>query len=266
MRNVIRAPRGWRLICADYAQVELRMLAHFVGPGELQNAFKSSSHKDVYTEMAKQILGRDTITPEERKKAKIVVLGLMYGAGKQIVAQQLGVSITEADSFFRLFHDAFPEVRVWQRATIARASDLHYVETIVGRRRFLPNLSKASAPSNTALFEARRQCINTVIQGSAADVLKQAMLRTEHRLRIHAPRLGQPVRHQGREPPCDGGQLILCIHDELMLEACAENVVAVARIAVEEMMGAGEQLGVSVPLEVRVESGCSWGTLKKVVL
>jgi len=249
LRDIIYAPPGHRLVAMDYAQMEVRMLAHFVGEGPLRNAFRDET-ADVYTELTKHVFATSEITPESRDLMKTVVLSIIYGSGKQLIADKLGITVELATKFSRDFHIAFPEVGRWQKDVIRQAEEAGYCETITGRRRFLP-LLKCGSTNWEKRSEARRHCINTIIQGSSADLLKRAMLNCDQALDQKFPAAIRP-------------RLILCIHDELMFNTRSEIHKKVIRIARNEMVGAGREMDLQVLFPTVVKSGKSWGSLKKL--
>jgi len=248
LRHVVFAPPAHCLVTMDYAQMEVRMLAHFVGEGPLRNAFLDT-HADVYVELAKHVFATPDITAENRNLMKTVVLSIIYGSGKQLIADKLGIPVELATKFSRDFHAAFPEVSKWQKDMIREAQETGFCQTITGRRRFLPML-QGGATSWEKKSEARRHCINTIIQGSSADLLKRAMLNCDHALQTF--------------PAAIRPELILCIHDELMFQTPSAIQKDVIRIMRREMVGAGRGMGLQVLFPTVAKSGKSWGTLKIV--
>jgi len=198
---------------------------------------------DVYYDVAKQILKKDAVTDEERKCAKTVLLALFYGSGNQVVAKQLKVSLKRAAEFTSLLSQQYPEVSQWKQGVIARAREDGYCETISRRRRILPNINSTHAADRA---ESERQCVNTIVQGSAADVMKKAMLLCDEK--------------------CRNAALLLSVHDELIFEADISHADEVASVMQDAMLQVGKDdrvgYNLSVPLAVHVKRGPSWGEMR----
>ena len=236
VRRAFVARPGWRLLGADYSQVELRIMAHLSGDEALRAAFAEG--RDVHAETARRIfqLGSRDPSPEERAQAKVVNFGIMYGMGARSLSSQLGLTMAQAGAFIRDYFRVHAGVQRYLEETLRTARETGFVATILGRRRYLPELQSSSP---RARANAERAAINTPLQGSAADLVKVAMIRIHDRLRKEA--------RQAR--------LILQVHDELLFELPPEEEAAVRRIAEEEMTGA---IPLVVPLEVTVGTGASW--------
>ncbi|MFW5846061.1 MAG: DNA polymerase, partial [Planctomycetota bacterium] len=233
IRAAFTASPGHVLLAADYSQIELRVLAHFSGERTLQRAFADGT--DIHRYVAAAVHGIDeaAITPEQRNAAKAVNFGLIYGQSAFGLAQQLGISRTAAQGFIDDYFAHFPGVPAFREAVVERARVRGYVETIAGRRRYVPAL--ASSNHNERKM-GERTALNSTIQGSAADLIKQAMLRCEDRL---------PA----------GAQLVVQIHDELIVEAPIGCADAAAQALHEAMTGAWE---LDVPLVADVRQGPDW--------
>ncbi|MCX7029421.1 MAG: DNA polymerase I [Spirochaetes bacterium] len=228
---------GSVFVSADYAQVELAILAYLSGDPTLLGAFKAG--KDVHRETAALIFGvaEDAVTPEMRRVGKTINFGVVYGMTAFGLSQSLKIGRAEANRFIQTYFERFEGVDRWLKDTIRSAGQKGYVETLSGRRRSVPAIRSANRTERTA---AERVAVNSPIQGTAADLIKIAMVRLARRLRDE--RL--PAR------------LLLSVHDEIVLEAeegAAERVAAVAK---ETMEGASEH---PIPLAVHVEQGDSWG-------
>ncbi len=231
-------PRDERyvLIDADYSQIELRLLAAISGDENMISAFLSGA--DIHTSTAATVFGvsPDEVTPELRKRAKAVNFGIMYGIGEYSLSQNLGISVAQAKRYIGDYLASYPAIDTYLKQTIRRAYEDGYVTTIFGRRRYITEL--ASSKHQLRAF-GERVAMNSPIQGSAADIIKIAMINVEKRLR-------------------DSGidaKLILQVHDELIIEAsreCADEARAILR---EEMEGA---VDLPVPLTVDVEQGECW--------
>ncbi len=224
---------GWRLVSADYSQIELRVLAHLSGDQALIDAF--TRDEDIHARTAAEVFG-DLPPADGRRLAKVINYGLVYGMGPARAARELGVSMAAAEAYIAGYFARYPGVRAWIDDTVAAARTRGYVTTVLGRRRYLPELG-AREPAVRQFAE--RAATNTPIQGSAADLIKLAML--EVRRRLVAAGL------QAR--------LLLQVHDELVLEAPVDEVAGVTT-AVREAM---EQVwSLRVPLRVDVHEGSNW--------
>ena len=238
-RFFIPAP-GCVLIDADYSQIELRILAHVADDAAMQQAF--NRHDDIHTITASQVfrMPPEMITPLLRSRAKAVNFGIVYGIGAYSLSQDIGVSVKEADSYIRSYLETFSGVRNYMEQVVKKAREQGYVETLLGRRRMLPELS--SSNRNIRNF-GERVALNTPIQGTAADIIKIAMIRVDDRLR----REGLKAR------------LILQVHDELIVESPEPETERAAKIVQEEMENA---MPLKVKLEVEVHTGNSWYSAK----
>jgi len=236
IREAFVAPGGAVLLAADYSQIELRVLAHLSGDRALLEAFRTD--QDIHARTAAEVFGGlpGTITPDMRRAAKVINFGIIYGMGPPRLAQELGVSVAEAQRYIAGYFDRYPGVREYMRGIAAEGRRLGYVTTILGRRRQVPDLRSTNRAAAQA---AERAAANTPIQGSAADIIKVAMVAVERRLE----REGLPAA------------LILQVHDELLLETAENEYHAVAAAVREEMERA---MPLDVPLRVEIASGRSW--------
>jgi DNA polymerase-1 len=237
IRTAFVAPPGRVLLAADYSQVELRVLAHLCGGvGGFADAF--SRGVDVHAETAAGLfeVPSDEVTREMRTIAKAVNFGIVYGQSAFGLAQTQRISRAEAAEYIRRYKERFPEIEDYRRRTLDEAADKGYVETLMGRRRPVPDLSSGNFAARAA---AERVAINTPVQGSAADLIKKAMLTVDARLRAEFP----------------GQLLLLQVHDELLLEVDEDRVDEVGEMVKDEMVSAME---LSVPLVVDVGTGRNW--------
>jgi DNA polymerase-1 len=236
VRKAFVARPGWKLVGADYSQIELRIMAHLSGDKALTQAF--SQGLDVHAATAAQVFGLAgrAPTPEERAKAKVVNFGIMYGMGARALSLQMGLTLAEASAFIREYFRVHEGVKRFLDRTVEEVRHKGYVSTILGRRRYLPDVQSTSP---RARANAERAAINTPLQGSAADLVKVAMVRVHERL----AREGSASR------------LVLQVHDELLVESPAAEVERVARALKDEMVHA---VTLSVPLEVSVGIGENW--------
>lgn len=226
-------------LSADYSQIELRLLAHLAGDEKLVAAFQSD--QDVHRRTAAEIfnLPPEAVTPELRARAKAVNFGIIYGMSGFGLAKGVGVSRKEAEAFIEAYFARYQGVKTYLEQAIAQAREAGYVTTIMNRRRYLPDLKARNFQRRSF---AERMARNTPIQGSAADLIKLAMVRVDARLR------------QEKLP----ATMLLQVHDELLLEVDRAAVAETARILREEMEGA---FSLKVPLEVDVKTGENWGDL-----
>ncbi len=236
LRKFFVAEEGNILIDADYSQIELRVLAHVAGDEALINAFKNG--EDIHTVTASQVFGVpiDSVTSEMRKRAKAVNFGIIYGIGDYSLSQDLKIPKKVAAEYIDNYLDNYQGVRDYLENTKRTAKKDGFVETMFGRRRFIPEL--ASTNRNLQSF-GERVAMNTPIQGAAADLIKIAMVRTDRMLR----EAGLKAR------------LILQIHDELIIEAPIEEAERAEEILLEAMQGAAE---LKVPLKADAGRGKSW--------
>ena len=236
LRAFFRAKNGCRLVDADYSQIELRVLAHISNDEYMIEAFNSDA--DIHTNTAAQVFHMPAlfVTPEMRRKAKAVNFGIVYGIGAFSLSQDIGVSVAEADTYIKNYLDTFSGVRQYMEDTVSFAQQNGYIETMFGRRRALPEIS--SSNKNIVNF-GKRVAMNTPIQGTAADIIKIAMIRVYRRL--------QKEHLESR--------LILQVHDELIVETPEQEVQQVRRLLQEEMQGA---VSLKVLLKTDVNDGKTW--------
>ena len=226
----------WLLLSADYSQVELRIMAHLSGDPGLTEAFARGD--DIHASTAQVIfdLPAEAVDREMRSRAKAINFGLLYGMGARRLARETGLSIDEARAFIERYFSAFPRVREWIDRTLAQAREQGYVETLLGRRRQIPEID-SSNPRMRA--QAENVAVNTPVQGSAADVIKRAMVDLQRRL-------SQSELSAG---------LLLQVHDELLLEVPEAELERTAELVRDCMEHAVE---LSVPLLVEIGSGKNW--------
>lgn len=227
---------GCVLVDADYSQIELRLLAHIADDEAMKQAFLTG--EDIHTVTAAQVFGvpSDQVTKQMRSHAKAVNFGIVYGISAFSLAQDIGVPVYEAKEYIETYFERFPGIRRYMDEVVAQAKERGYVETLMHRRRTLPEL--AASNFNTRSF-GERVARNMPIQGTAADVIKLAMVRVDERL--HKENLK--------------AKLILQVHDELIVECPEEEKETVARLLTEEMEGA---VHLSVPLTAEAHWGKNW--------
>lgn len=236
LRRFFVAPQGKKLIDADYSQIELRLLACISGDQNMINAFQNGV--DIHTVTASQVFGvpPEAVTPEMRKSAKAVNFGIVYGISAFSLSEDLGVTRAEADDYIKSYFRTYPGIERYLSETVERAKREGYVTTLSGRRRSIPELT--SGKGMLKKF-GERVAMNSPIQGTAADIIKKAMIRVDRALQKAAL----------------DARLILQVHDELIVECSEKDVSAAAEILRREMEGV---MQLAVPLTVELNIGDSW--------
>ena len=239
-RYFVAAP-GYTLVDADYSQIELRVLAHISGDKAMQEAFLSGA--DIHRATAAKMYGvpPENVTHEMRTSAKAINFGIIYGKGSYSLSRDLSITVQEAQAFIDAYLNTYPKVRQYMEDTVAYGKEHGYVATLYGRRRALPELS---AGNFNIRAQGERMAMNTPIQGTAADVIKLAMVRVAHRLQKEQLR----------------ARLILQVHDELIVECPLDEAALVKEIVREEMEHAA---AFAVPLTADVHEGTTWYDAKE---
>ena len=227
---------GWVMMSADYSQIELRVMAHLCGDEHLRQAFRGGL--DIHAATAAKIFGKrvEDVTADERRMAKTANFGIMYGISSFGLAQRLKCPRAEAKKLIDDYFASFPSIRAFIDGTLAKARETLYTETMLGRRRYIPDINSNNANIRA---NAERNAVNAPIQGTAADIIKLAMIRVAERL-----------RKEGLK-----ARMVLQIHDELLLEVPEAEIDAARAVLVEEMQGVME---LSVPLTVECNYGKTW--------
>jgi DNA polymerase-1 len=241
IRQAFLPAEGWKLITADYSQIELRLLAHFSGDEALTGAF--AQNRDVHTLVASQIhqVSEADVTEEMRRIAKTVNFGVIYGMSAHGLAQRLRIPRDEAGRFIDAYFARYPRVLDYQRNLLLACRNQGYVGTILLRRREITGVRADSTYQQRN--QPEREAINMEIQGSAADLIKLAMLNIYRRLKKENQR----------------GRMLLQIHDELVFETPEEDVASIAALIQEEMTTTvGKALNLRVPLQVDIAAGPNW--------
>ncbi len=236
VRQAFVAPPGRVLLAADYSQIELRIMAHLSGDPSLLRAF--AEDRDIHEATAAEVLGIDpaAVTPEQRRSAKAVNFGLIYGMSAFGLARQLGIGRGEAQAYVDRYFERYPGVKRYMEDTRRLAREQGYVETVFGRRLYLPDIR---ARNRQLQQYAERSAINAPMQGTAADIIKRAMIAVDDWIR--------------REQP--GAELVMQVHDELVLEVDEARLEAVRSRVVACM---AEAASLKVPLKVEVGAGRNW--------
>ena len=239
VRKAFIAREGGVVISADYSQVELRILAHLADDPGLQAAFKRG--EDIHATTAAAIYGVPLaqVTSEQRGHAKRINFGLAYGMGKSSLAASTGMTVLQAEAFIARYFRAFPNLQRWLSATKRDAAKKGYVETVLGRRRYLPHLLADSGASAERRSRAEREAINTPVQGSAADVMKLAMINLHNRL-----------KNEGY-----AARMTLQVHDEVVLDCPSAEVDAVKQVVAEALTHA---YPMRAPLAADIGTGQNW--------
>jgi DNA polymerase-1 len=236
IRKGFVAKEGYKIISADYSQIELKLLAHFAGDKNLIQAFAQS--QDVHRHTASVVFGVEekNVDDKQRRMAKVVNYGLIYGMSDYGLAQRFDIAFEEATQFIQSYYDLYPDVAAWREKAVSSAEEKGYAETLFKRRRPLPELHAR----NHALREfSKRAAINTPIQGTAADLIKIAMIRVEEKLTATGFQSG----------------LLLSIHDELLFEIENNRVDEAQKIIRDCMENA---IKINVPIEVSIGVGQNW--------
>jgi len=245
VRRAFIADPGWKLIAADYSQVELRVMAHVSGDVGLLDAFARG--EDIHASTATAILGvpPGEVTPEMRRLAKGINFGLSYGQTAYGLAQATGLTQAEAENFIKTYFERFPRVREYIDCTKALATRRGYVETLLGRRRYFPELQEGSRAPHNVRQAVERMAINAPIQGTAADIIKIAMIRLHRALQERGLR----------------ARMILQVHDELVVEAPDDERLTVSSLMREVMESAFE---LKAPLKADLKMGQNWEEMEPV--
>ena len=243
MRRYFIAKEGYSLVDADYSQIELRLLAHISGDEKMQDAFRSG--EDIHKKTAAAVFGvpEEAVTDELRKRAKAVNFGIVYGIGGFSLAKDIGTTVKQATAYIQNYKHNYLDIDAYLDRAVKEAEESGYSVTLFGRRRYIPELSAQNA--NLRAF-GKRVAMNAPIQGTAADIIKVAMIRVERRL---------------RDEKLDA-HLVMQVHDELILEVRDDQVERAAKILKDEMEHA---VALSVPLTVDVTSGKNWLEQREVL-
>ena len=245
IRQAFIAPEGRVILAADYSQIELRLMAHFSGDKNLTHAFNEGL--DIHAATAAEVLGKDVtdVTPTERRNAKAINFGLLYGMSAFGLAKQLQMSRGEAQDYIDMYFKRYPGVKDYMINTRASAHDKGYVETILGRKLYTPDITHSNRMVKQG---AERAAINAPLQGSAADLIKLAMIAVDKVL------------------PKEQAKMLLQVHDELVFEVDSDKVNEISKLITDAMQDVltttavekGWQVDFAVPLLVETDSGENW--------
>ena len=236
IRKLFVPREGCVLVDADYSQIELRVLAHMSDDVHLIEAYQKA--EDIHAITASEVfhVPLTEVTPLLRRNAKAVNFGIVYGISAFGLSEDLSISRKEALEYINRYFETYPEVKKFLDHLVAQGKEMGYVETMFGRRRPIPELKSANFMQRSF---GERVAMNSPIQGTAADIIKIAMIRVDQRLRREGLR----------------SRLVLQVHDELLIEAWEEEVSRVCEILEEEMKQAAE---LKVALEIDLKTGNSW--------
>jgi DNA polymerase-1 len=238
IRQAFIAPAGWLILACDYSQIELRIMAHLSGDPGLLQAFRDNV--DVHQATAGEVFGiaRDAVSSDQRRAAKAINFGLMYGMSAFGLSRQLNIGRAEAQAYMDTYFMRYPGVRQFMEQTRERAREQGYVETLFGRRLYLPDINASNQQRRQG---AERAAINAPMQGTAADIIKRAMIRVDGWLRQERP----------------AAHLVMQVHDELVFEVREDALAELENAVVERMAGAAE---LDAPLVVDTGHGPNWDT------
>nr|XP_008116560.1 PREDICTED: DNA polymerase theta isoform X1 [Anolis carolinensis] len=277
MRHAFVPFPGGLILAADYSQLELRILAHLCCDRRLLQALNDGA--DVFRSIAAEwkMMAPEAVGNDLRQQAKQICYGMIYGIGAKSLGEQMGVDEKDASYYIDSFKSRYPGIQKFLRETVKKCNQDGFVQTIMGRRRYLPTI-RESNPYKKA--QAERQAVNTVVQGSAADIVKTATVNIQKQLEALPSAVksfehlcsstqnkwsGKSVRAEKRQImyPKHGGFFILQLHDELLYEVAEDSMIQVAQIVKHEMEHA---VKLSVKLSVKVKVGSSWGDLQELDL
>ena len=236
IRQAFEPSKGNKFISADYSQIELRVMAHLSKDPGLLSAFQDG--EDVHSKTASEVfnVGIDDVTPDLRRNAKAINFGLIYGISAFGLGKQLGITRNLAAEYMAMYFEKYPRVKEYMESTKESASQNGYVETLFGRRLYLREINASNAMRRQA---SERAAINAPVQGTAADIMKIAMIKM----------------HQSLEKEKSQAQIILQVHDELILDTPEKEIDKVVNLTTEAMMGAAQ---LDVPLEIDIGIGDNW--------
>jgi DNA polymerase-1 len=242
-RAFVAAPENL-LLSVDYSQIELRIVAHMAGDKAMIQAFVND--QDIHATTAAAIFGVpvDDVSPELRRRAKAVNFGLIYGMSAFGLSRSTDLTLAEAEDFVKAYFERFPGVKAYLQRTRRQAGELGYVETLLGRRRYFPQLMKgARGVSEVSRARAYREAINAPIQGSAADIIKLAMMR-----------LPDALSEAGLK-----ARMLLQVHDELVFECPKDEIDSTSELVSKIMQ---EAYTLKVPLKTDSKAGVNWAVME----
>jgi DNA polymerase-1 len=240
VRNGFVAREGWQLLAVDYSQIELRIVAHMAQDEAMLAAFRAGQDIHATTAAAVQGIALDEVTPQMRRHAKAINFGLIYGMSAYGLTNATDLTLAEAENFIETYFKEFPGVKAYLDGIREQAAKQGYVETLLGRRRYFPNLAHGAGYNVRQREE--REAINAPIQGTAADIIKIAMLK-----------LPGELAQAGLQ-----AKMLLQVHDELMFEVPNEELAETAKLVQRVMEDA---YTLDIPLSTEAKAGSSWGEM-----
>jgi DNA polymerase-1 len=243
VRNGFIADDGWELLAVDYSQIELRIVAHMAKDQAMLAAFNAGQDIHATTAAAINNIELDQVTPEMRRDAKAINFGLIYGMSAYGLTNATNLTLAEAENFIKTYFEKFPGVKDYLDGIRKTAAEQGYVETLLGRRRYFPNLKRGA--SYAIRQREEREAINAPIQGSAADIIKLAMLQLPEEIKL----AGLKAR------------MLLQVHDELIFEVPKEELKSTVELVTRVMEGA---YTLAIPLSTEAKAGPSWGEMEKL--
>ncbi|MBI2019725.1 hypothetical protein HYS95_03620, partial [Candidatus Daviesbacteria bacterium] len=259
IRKAFVAPKGKILLAADYSQVELRIMAHLADDPGLKKAFEEGW--DIHALTASKIfkVSLEKVTKQQRNVGKTMNFATLYGQGPHALSRQLQISYEMAREYIEEYFAQFPKVREWMEKTLALGYENGYVETIWGRKRYIPELK---AFNRMIKSSGERAAVNHPVQGTAADMIKKAMVEINKSLKTRDKSQGKNYR-LSILATSDSCRMILQVHDELLFECGPKNAEETAKMVKDKMENA---LKLSVPVIVDLKVGSNWGEMKPLVL
>ena len=264
IRKAFIAPKGKTLLAADYSQIELRIMAHLSDDPNLKKAFQENL--DIHSAAASKIfkVSLEKVTKEQRMVGKTMNFATLYGQGPHALSRQLGIDYETARVYIAEYFEQFPKVREWMTNTLEKAYQDGFVETIWGRKRYMPELQASNRMLRSA---GERAAVNMPVQGSAADMIKKAMMEIDREL-VNSKGLivnGKTKKtiHHTQYTIDQSCSMILQVHDELLFECDPKKLEEIAKIVKDKMENA---LKLSVPVVVDLKSGPNWGEMKPINL
>jgi DNA polymerase-1 len=243
VRNGFIAREGWQLLAVDYSQIELRIVAHMAQDQAMLAAFRAGQDIHATTAAAVHGIPLSEVTPEMRRHAKAINFGLIYGMSAYGLTNATDLTLAEAENFIKTYFEKFPGVEKFLDGIKKSAAEKGYVETLLGRRRYFPNLKKGAGYNVRQREE--REAINAPIQGTAADIIKLAMLK-----------LPSEVEKAGLQ-----AKMLLQVHDELMFEVPDAELKETTALVQKVMENAYH---LDIPLSTEAKAGHSWGEMEKL--
>jgi DNA polymerase I len=243
VRNGFVAREGWQLLAVDYSQIELRIVAHMAQDKAMLAAFRAGQDIHATTAAAVQGIALEEVTPQMRRHAKAINFGLIYGMSAYGLTNATDLTLAEAENFIEAYFKEFPGVKTYLDGIREQAAKQGYVETLLGRRRYFPNLARGA--SYNVRQREEREAINAPIQGTAADIIKIAMLK-----------LPGELEKAGLQ-----AKMNLQVHDELMFEVPDEELAETTALVQRVMEDA---YTLDIPLSTEAKAGTSWGGMEKL--